>query len=330
MIRSILCWRIQGIRIFGIAFAMLSIAMSALAQEYPTRPIRIIIPQPPGGGTDIVARLLAKHLGDSLSQSVIVENRSGASGSIAAEITARATPDGYTLLIASATILAVSPLLSKVNYDPQRDFVPITLLGAQPHLMVVNPIVQANTVQEFVTLAKNKPGQLNYASGGVGGPSHLAGELLKLAAGIQMTHVAYKGTGPALIDLIGGQTQMGILSLASALTHVKSGKLKALAVSSAQRVKILPELPTIAESGYPGYEARTWYGLIAPARTPRAVIVKINSEIRAVLRKSDVVRRLADDGAEPGGNSPEDFAAYIREESDRWTKVIRSAGIKGE
>jgi tripartite-type tricarboxylate transporter receptor subunit TctC len=330
MSRPVVAGRVQGKVLFGVAFAILSIAPPVLAQGYPARPIRMIIPSPPGGGTDIIARLVAKHLTDSLGQSVIVENRAGGNNNIAAELAARATPDGYTLLIASATILAVNPVLGKVTYDPGKDFVPITLLGSQPHLMVVHPSVPANSVQEFVALAKSRPAQLNLASGGTGGPSHLAGELLMLVAGIKMTHIAYKGTGPALIDLIGGRTQVGILTLASTLTQVKAGKLRALAVTSPTRVTVAPELPTIAESGFPGYEARTWYGLLAPAKTPRTVIARIYAEARTVLQIPEVLRKLADDGAEPGGNSPEEFAVYIREETDRWSKVIRSAGIKAE
>ncbi len=312
----------------GLAWSL--IALPALADVYPQRPIRMIIPSPPGGGTDIVARLIAKHLTDALGQTVIVENRAGGNNNIAAELAAKATPDGHTLLIASATILAVNSVLGKVTYDPAKDFSPITLLGSQPHLMVVHPTVPANSVQEFVALAKSKPSQLNLASGGTGGPSHLAGELLMLVAGIKLTHIAYKGTGPALVDLIGGRTQVGILSLASALTQVKAGRLRALAVTSPKRVTVVPEYPTIAESGYPGYEARTWYGLLVPGKTPKTVITRLYTETKAVLQNPEVVRKLADDGAEPGGNSPAEFAAYIREESDRWSKVIRSAGIKAE
>lgn len=312
----------------GLAWSL--IALPALADVYPQRPIRMIIPSPPGGGTDIVARLIAKHLTDALGQTVIVENRAGGNNNIAAELAAKATPDGHTLLIASATILAVNSVLGKVTYDPAKDFAPITLLGSQPHLMVVHPTVPANSVQEFVALAKSKPSQLNLASGGTGGPSHLAGELLMLVAGIKLTHIAYKGTGPALVDLIGGRTQVGILSLASALTQVKAGRLRALAVTSPKRVTVVPEYPTIAESGYPGYEARTWYGLLVPGKTPKTVITRLYTETKAVLQNPEVVRKLADDGAEPGGNSPAEFAAYIREESDRWSKVIRSAGIKAE
>ncbi|MCE9642326.1 MAG: tripartite tricarboxylate transporter substrate binding protein [Betaproteobacteria bacterium] len=320
----------SGKMMVALGFAWSLIALPALADVYPQRPIRMIIPSPPGGGTDIVARLVAKHLTDALGQTVIVENRAGGNNNIAAELAAKATPDGHTLLIASATILAVNSVLGKVTYDPAKDFAPITLLGSQPHLMVVHPTVPANSVQEFVALAKSKPSQLNLASGGTGGPSHLAGELLMLVAGIKLTHIAYKGTGPALVDLIGGRTQVGILSLASALTQVKAGRLRALAVTSPKRVTVVPEYPTIAESGYPGYEARTWYGLLVPGRTPKTVITRLYTETKTVLQNPEVVRKLADDGAEPGGNSPAEFAAYIREESDRWSKVIRSAGIKAE
>ena len=319
-----------GRTLLALGSTWISLALPVFAEVYPQRPIRMIIPSPPGGGTDIVARLLAKHLTDALGQSVIVENRAGGNNNIAAELAAKATPDGHTLLIASATILAVNSVLGKVTYDPAKDFAPITLIGSQPHLMVVHPAVSANSVQEFVALAKSKPSQLNLASGGTGGPSHLAGELLMLVAGIKLTHIAYKGTGPALVDLIGGRTQVGVLTLASSLTQVKAGRLRALAITSPKRVTLVPDLPTIAESGYPGYEARTWYGLLVPGKTPRAVITRLYTETKTVLQNPEVVRKLADDGAEPGGNSPAEFAAYIREESDRWSKVIRSAGIKAE
>ena len=290
----------------------------------------MIVPFAPGGGTDIVSRLVAQRLADSIKQSVVVDNRAGGAGNIGAELVARANPDGYTLLVGSATILAVNPVIFKVAYNPSRDFAPITLLGSQPHLMVVHPSLPANSVREFVNLAKEKSLKLNYGSSGTGGPAHLGGELFKIVAGVDMLHIPYKGTGPAVIDLVGGQLQVGLLSLASSMPHVKSGRLKALAVTSPKRAIVAPELPTIAESGYPGFEVRSWYGLLAPAGTPKTIIDKLSSQIAAVLRQPEVIAKLASDGAEPGGDTPAEFAAYIRSEAERWGKVVKTAGIRAD
>jgi tripartite-type tricarboxylate transporter receptor subunit TctC len=288
------------------------------------------VPFAPGGGTDIVARLVAQKLADGLKQSVVIDNRAGGAGNIGAELAARATPDGYTLLVGSATILAVNPLIFKVAYNPARDYAPITQLGSQPHLMVVHPSVAATNVREFVALAKEKRTRLNYGSSGTGGPAHLGGELFKIVAGIDMVHIPYKGTGPAVIDLVGGQIQAGILSLASSMPHAKSGKLRALAVASPKRIAVAPELPTIAESGYPGFEVRSWYGLLAPAGTPRAIVEQLHAQIAAVLRQPEVIARLASDGAEPGGDRPAEFAAYIKSEVERWGRVVKTAGIRAD
>ena len=290
----------------------------------------MIVPFAPGGGTDIVSRLVAQRLADSIKQSVVVDNRAGGAGNIGAELVARANPDGYTLLVGSATILAVNPVIFKVAYNPSRDFAPITLLGSQPHLMVVHPSLPANSVREFVNLAKEKSLKLNYGSSGTGGPAHLGGELFKIDAGVDMLHIPYKGTGPAVIDLVGGQLQVGLLSLASSMPHVKSGRLKALAVTSPKRAIVAPELPTIAESGYPGFEVRSWYGLLAPAGTPKTIIDKLSSQIAAVLRQPEVIAKLASDGAEPGGDTPAEFAAYIKSEAERWGKVVKTAGIRAD
>lgn len=303
---------------------------TAVAQNYPDRPVRMIVPFAPGGGTDIVSRLVAQRLADSIKQSVVVDNRAGGAGNIGAELVARANPDGYTLLVGSATILAVNPVIFKVAYNPSRDFAPITLLGSQPHLMVIHPSIPANSVREFVTLAREKSLKLNYGSSGTGGPAHLGGELFKIVAGIDMLHIPYKGTGPAVIDLVGGQLQVGLLSLASSMPHVKSGRLKALAVTSPKRAIVAPELPTIAESGYPGFEVRSWYGLLAPAGTPKTIIDKLSSQIAAVLRQPEVIAKLASDGAEPGGDTPAEFAAYIKSEAERWGKVVKTAGIRAD
>ncbi len=303
---------------------------AALAQDYPLRPVRIVVPFAPGGGTDIVARLVGQRLAEVLKQSVIIDNRAGGGGNIGAELVAHASPDGYTLLVGSATILAVNPLITRVAYDPRRDFAPITQLGSQPHLMVVHPSLPVSSVRDFVALAKEKSVRINFGSSGNGGPAHLGGELFKIVAGIDMLHIPYKGTGPAVIDLVGGQIQAGILSLASTMPHVKSGKLKALAVASPRRAVVAPELPTIAESGYPAFEVRSWYGLLAPAGTPKPIIEKLSAQIAGVLRQSEVVARLASDGAEPGGDTPAEFAAYIRSESERWGRVVKVAGIRAE
>ena len=302
----------------------------AFAQNYPERPIRVIIPFAPGGGTDIVTRVIAQRLSETIRQSIIIDNRAGGAGNIGAELAARANPDGYTLLVGSATILAVNPVIFKVTYNPDRDFAPITQLGSQPHLLVLHPSVAANSVREFVNFAREKSTRLNYGSSGTGGPAHLGTELFKMVAGIDMMHIPYKGAGPAIIDLVGGQIQVGIISIATAMPHVKTGKLKALAVSSPRRAVVAPELPTIAESGYPGFEVRSWYGMLAPAGTPRAIVDKLHSQIAAVLRQPDMVARLANDGAEPGGDTPAEFAAYIRSEAERWGKVVKTAGIRAD
>ena len=314
----------------GLLLMGLSVIPAARAQDYPNRPIRMIIPFAPGGGTDIVARLIALRLADSMKQSIVIDNRAGGGGNIGAEMAARATPDGYTLLVGSATILAVNPLLTKVNYNFARDFAPITQLGSQPHLMVVHPSMPVNSVREFVNFAKGKSARINYASSGNGGPAHLGGELFKIVSGVDMTHIPYKGAGPAVIDLVGGQVQMGIISIASTIQHVRGNRLRALAVSSPKRVAVVPDLPTIAENGYPGFEVRSWYGLLAPSGAPAALVDKLNASVAGVLRQPDVIARLVIDGAEPGGDTPAEFAAYIRSEVERWSKVVKSAGIRAD
>jgi tripartite-type tricarboxylate transporter receptor subunit TctC len=327
-----ICRLLHGGTIWAAAALLLAhgVVAAAFAQNYPERPIRVIVPFAPGGGTDIVSRLVAQRLSDALRQSVVIDNRAGGAGNIGAELVARANPDGYTLLVGSATILAVNPVIFKVAYDPARDFAPITQLGSQPHLMVVHPAVPANSVREFVALARGKSARFNYGSSGTGGPAHLGGELFKMVSGVDMQHIPYKGTGPAVVDLVGGQIQVGILSLASSLPHARTGRLKALAIASPQRAAVVPELPTVAESGYPGFEVRSWYGLLAPAATPKPIIDKLSSQIAAILRQPEVLAKLASDGAEPGGDTPAEFAAYIRSEGARWGRVVKSAGIRAD
>lgn len=297
---------------------------------YPLRPIRIILPFAPGGGADIVARVIAQKLGERLGQSAVVDNRPGAGATIGTELAARAQPDGYTLLIGSKTSLAVNPAIMKVGYDPVRDFEPITLLGTQPHFLVTHPSLPVSSVKEFVALAKSRPGTLNYSSSGIGGPTHLGCELFRMAAGINIVHVPYKGQSAGILAAISGEVQFSMPSVASALPQVRSAKLRALSATSPRRLPVAPELPTMIESGYSGFDVSSWTALFAPARTPMNIINRLNQEVIALLGTPEVLAKLASDGVDPGGNSPAALAAYVSEEIARWAKVVRAAGIKAE
>ena len=304
--------------------------VSSFAQTYPIRPIRMIVAYPPGGGTDIVGRLMAQKLGENLGQTVVVDNRGGATGNIGTELAARATPDGYTLLMGNVAPNAINvSLFKKLPFDPVKDFAPVSLVAVTPNILVVPPSFPVKTVKDLIALAKSKPGALNFPSAGIGSSSHLAGEMLKSMAGIDMVHVPYKGGGPALIALLSGQVQLMFATLPAAMPHVKSGKLRPVAVTTAHRSLALPELPTIAESGVPGYEAATWYGLLAPAGTPKAIVGRLHAEIVKILA-TDTRQQLVAQGFEPVGNTPAEFAAYIKSEITKWGKVIRDAGIKPE
>jgi len=304
------------------------VAHGALAQEYPSRPIRIVVPFAAGGGADFTTRAVAVPLAQSLRQSVVVDNRPGGGGTIGTEVVTSAAPDGYTLVEASATTLAVLPAMTKVAYDPVRDLAPITLMGAQTHMVTVHPSLPVRSVKELVALAKSRPGALNYASSGNGGPNHLGTELFKMAAGIDMIHVPYKGNGPALVDLVAGQVQVGLPTMATTMPFVRAGRLRALAVTSPKRSAVTPDLPTVAELGYPGFEVRSWYGLLAPAKTPPAIVQRLQQEIAGVLRRPDVLERFAGDGLEPGGITPEEFTAFVAAEIKRWGGVVRTAKIR--
>lgn len=311
--------------------ATLAFSAAAHGQVYPTKPIRMIVAYPPGGGTDIIGRMIAQKLGETLGQSVVVENRGGASGNIGTELAARAAPDGYTVLMGNVAPNAINVSLFKnLPSDPVADFAPVSLVASTPNILVVHPSTPARTVKEVVALAKAKPGTLNFASAGVGSSSHLAGELFRILAGADIVHVPYKGAGPAMIDVLSGRVQLYFATMPAAMPHLKSGKLAPVAVTSAKRSQTLPELPTIAESGVPGYEASTWYGVLAPAHTPNAVIVRLHGEIVKILADPALRGRLADQGFEPVGNSPEEFGAYIESEIAKWGKVIRDAGIRPE
>jgi len=309
---------------------MPALAADALA-TFPGRPVRLIVPFPPGGSTDILARAIGQKLAEAWGQPLVIDNRPGAGGIIGMETAAKAAPDGYTLVMGHVGTLAANPALYKsLPYDPVKDFAPVTLIAMVPNVLVVGPAVSSKTVAELVALAKSKPGKLDYGSGGNGSAAHLATEYFKLKAGIDIQHVPYKGTAPALQDLLGGQIAFIITGLPPVLAQVKSGKLRILGVASAQRLKQFPDIPTIAESGVPGYEATQWYGILAPAATPKDVVAKLNRDVVNALKDPSVADKLAAEGADPVGDSPGEFAAFIRSEIDLWGKVIRATGAKVE
>jgi tripartite-type tricarboxylate transporter receptor subunit TctC len=319
---------------FVVAMALMASPVGgALAQpkspEFPSRPLRYIVPFPPGGATDIAARIVAAALTDVLGQPVVVDNRSGAASPIGAEIAARATPDGYTLFGCNIASLAISPALyRKLGYDPVADFAPLALLGITPNVLVVHPTVPAKTVAEFVTLAKTHPGKINYASAGVGTSPQLSMELLRMTARIDVVHIAYKGAGPALVDLIGGHVQAMFTSLPSAIAAIRSGTVRAVGVTSKQRAPDLPHVPTFAESGMPDFEVISWQGICTSAAAPQAVLARLRTDLAKVLALPDTRKRLADQSLQPSSMTPEQFAAFIRAERAKWAKVVKDAGIQ--
>lgn len=306
------------------------LAMPALgAAAYPAQPIRLLVPNPPGGATDAIARILGQKMGDSLGQQIVIDNRAGGGGIIATELAARATPDGYTLLLGFIGNMAINPALVRAPYDPIRDFAPVSLAAASQYLMVIHPSVP-RPLKEFVAYAKSRPGQINYASAGNGSPSHLAAELFKQAAGVNLVHVAYKGGPPAATAVISGEAQLFLGSIPATLPQVKAGKLHALGVTGASRSPIAPEIPTIAELGYPGFEVTSWYGVLVPARTPNAIVTRLNTEILKALRAPDTVEQMTRQGLDATGSSPDEFAAHLKREVPRWARVVKEAGIKAE
>jgi tripartite-type tricarboxylate transporter receptor subunit TctC len=305
------------------------LAGPAAAQQYPARPVRLVVPTTPGGSVDTLARIIGPKLGERWGQQIVVDNRSGAGGTIAAEFTARSAPDGYTLMIGTIASLATNvSLQQKLPYDPVKDFAPVTLVATQNLVLTVHPSVPARSVRELVKLAKSQPGQLAFASAGNGTGSHLSGELFKQLAGVDILHVPYKGVAPALVDVISGQVSMSFPSILTSLPQVRSGRLRALAVSGSARTAALPELPTMAEAGVKGYESATWYGIVAPAATPQDIVARLNAEVAAILKDPDTRERIARDGADPVGNTPPQFGAFIKSEIEKWRKVIRAAGIQ--
>jgi len=316
---------------FVVAAIAAFLSFSTAAQSDPSKPIRLIVPFAAGGGNDNIARLVGKRLTDSVGQPLVIDNRPGAGGVLGAELAAKAAPDGYTLFLGGVGSHALNPnLIEKLPYDPIKDFAPVILLAQAPLILVVHPSVPARTFAEFVAYARNNPGKLNFASNGNGSSSQLAAVMFDSMAGAEMVHVPYKGLAPALTDLLSGQVQLMFSSVVAILPHIKAGKLRALAVTGAGRLPSLPEVPTIAESGFPGYEASSWYGILAPAGTPREIVAKLNAELSKALAQPEVRNSLLADGAEPVGGTPESFAAYIRSEKERMGKLIRDAKIRLE
>ena len=302
----------------------------AAVQNYPNKPVRILSGQAPGGATDFLARLFAQKLGEAWRQPVVVESRPGAAGSIAAELTARSAPDGYTLLLSTAGQVVINPHLTKLAFDPLKDLAPVAFLTSSCLVLVTHPSVPAKSVKELVALARAHPGKLNHGSGGTGSPAHLAAELFKVKTGTKMTHVPFKGVGPGMVALVAGEIDWSFASVAASMGHARAGRLRALAVSTPKRSRSAPELPTVAEAGVPGYEVTTWYGMFGPSGLPKDVVGRLNAEFARILAMHDVRDRLLREGAEPGGLTLEQFGMFVRAESAQWGKVIREAGIKGD
>ena len=322
---------IRNVMIAAALACALGAAHEARAQAYPAKSIRLVVPFPAGGTTDVVARMISQKLNEAFGQPVLVDNRPGAGGNIGAEIVATAPPDGYTLLVCSPAEIAINlSLYKKMPYDPIKSFTPVTLATSAPLVLVVHPSLPVHTVKELIALARSKPGQLVYASAGTGGPQHLSGELMKSMANIDMVHVPYKGGAPAITDLLGGHVQLFFAGIPPALPHVRAGKLRAIAVTSAKRTQILPSAPTISESGLAGFAIDNWQGVLAPGNTPREIVTRLNTEIVKALLLPEVRQRLFDQGTEPVATSPQQFDAYIKSEIEKYAQIIRKSGAKAD
>jgi tripartite-type tricarboxylate transporter receptor subunit TctC len=322
-LRTLLAAAVGAITLLG--------ASGAAAQAWPAKPIRLMVPFPPGGSTDIVARIVAQKLSERLGQSIVIENRGGAGGTIGTALIAKSAPDGYNLAVASTSTHVVAPgVYAKLEYDPVKDFAPVGLMAISPYLLVVNPSVPAKSVQELVALAKRQPGKLNYASAGVGSTTQLAMEMLKLASGTYMLHIPYNGNGPAGTAVVAGQVEILFGSLPALLGHAKGGRVRALAVGTPKRSPSLPEVPTVAESGYPGFDASLWLGIVAPAGTPQAIVDRLNKEIVSIVTAADTREAFDKAGTEPLTGTPADLAAMIRDGVPKYAKIIKAAGVKPE
>jgi tripartite-type tricarboxylate transporter receptor subunit TctC len=299
-------------------------------REYPNKPVRVVVPVTPGGGSDLLARILGQQLSDRLGQPFVVDNRAGAGGVIGSELVAKAAPDGYTLIVAYTASHGINPAVKKLPYDVITDFAPISMLGTAPNILVVHPAVAAKSVGELVQFIKSHPGQINYASAGNGSAPHLAGEMFKYMAGLNITHIPYKGAAPGVTDLLGGQVQLMFASMPATLPHVRSGRLRALAVTSRVRASAAPELPTVAEAGLPGFEVIQWYALLAPAGLSKGITQKLNAEVDRILKLPEIRDKLAAQGLEPGSSTPGQLTTYMRQEVAKWTKFLRETGLKLE
>jgi tripartite-type tricarboxylate transporter receptor subunit TctC len=306
-----------------------SVAGHAQAPNYPSKPIRFLVGFPPAGTNDIVARAVAQKVSENIGQSIVVENRGGANTAIATELGARAAPDGYTILL-NAPGHATNPALIKLPFDPMRDFAFVTLLAQAPNLLVVHPSLPAHNVKELIAVSKKHPGEINYGSSGIGTTVHLSGELFQYMTGVKWVHIPYKGGGPAVVELIAGQTQIYFGNMPTVIGHARAGKLRALAVTSSKRSAAEPNIPTVAESGVPGFDVTAWYGVSVPAKTPRAIIDKLHDEFVRALKSPDLRDRLVAQGADPAGTTPEQYTAFVQNEITKWARVIKAAGIKGE
>jgi tripartite-type tricarboxylate transporter receptor subunit TctC len=318
-------------RVTIVFLAVLGLTAPSAAENYPERVVRIVNPYPPGGSVDVMARLLAQRLGDSLGQQFIVENRSGGGGNTGSDSVAKAEPDGYTLLFTAPGPLTINQTLySKLSFDPATDFAPIALFATSPIVLIVNPGLAANNVQELIALARKEPGKINFASAGNGTTNHLSGEMFKSMARIDIVHVPYRGAGPAMNDLVGGHVQMFFDLMPVVLPQVTAGKVRALGIAGATRTSALPNVPTVAEQGVPGFDASSWYGLVAPAKTPEPVLAKLRDEVAKALKAPDMVVRIRELGSEPGTAFGKDFGAFMAAETKKWAEVIRASGAKAD
>ena len=310
---------------------LLSLAATPQAQDYPNRPVKIVVPYPPGGSNDVIARILAQRLSEDLKQQFIVENRAGANGNVGAAAVATGDPDGYTLLLTAPGPLTINQsLYSKLSFDPLKDFAPVALVASVPIVLMVHPDVKATNVKDLIALAQAQPGKLNFGSSGIGSTNHLAGELLKRMAKVDIVHVAYKGAAPAMNDLVGGHIPIMFDNMPAALPQVSGNKVRALAVAGVKRAESMPNVPTVAESGLPDFEASAWFGLVAPAKTPPAVLAKLTDAVNKALTSPDVVKRFRELGAEPGSSSGAAYSAFLKAETNKWADMIRASGAKAE
>jgi len=322
--------RALGLLALGLGAIVAPGLARAQPADWPARPIRFILPFPPGGGTDILGRLIAERLTAGLGQPVVAENRGGAGGNLGAEAAAKSPPDGYTIVLVAPS-LAISPsLYSKLNYDPVKDFAPVSLVATVPNVMITNPSVPVATLKEFIALAKSKPGEMNFGSGGSGTSNHLAGELFNIVAGVKLVHVPYKGVNLAMNDVLSGRVQLVFIGIPAAVPHIKAGRLRALALASTQRSAVLPDVPTADEAGLPKFEVTTWYGILAPAGTPKPVVARLNGELGRIMHSPELKDRLEALATDPVTSTPEEFADLIKREIAKWGEVVREAGLKAD